>query len=308
MINLETLVRFNVTVWFGKRSLFARTSTTIVTFLLVVVVLYLAPPDTHVIALFLIPISFGAWFLSPTAGWAGAFLSSGVLFIYEIKHHHDGQSVVFFNLFLNILMYSFFAFIISEVRALFAREHELSLQDPLTGLLNRRAISAALIVESRRLQRRHYPLTLAYIDIDDFKKVNDQLGHAAGDACILQLATVLKNTVRATDFVARLGGDEFAVLLPETGPTAAQLAISKVQENLLALIQQRKPPVTVSIGTVTFETTADSPAEMIRVADEVMYEVKRNGKNQVAYKIFRAGTLWPVATKEKKVVGNIEIG
>jgi diguanylate cyclase (GGDEF)-like protein len=305
MINLATLIRFNLTVWIGKRSLLARAGTTAVTFALVVVVLYLAPPDTQVTALFLIPISFGAWYLSPIAGWVGAFLSSAVLFVYEIKHHHDGQGIVFLNLFLNILMYSFFAFITSEVRALYAREHELSLQDPLTGLMNRRALSGALIVESRRLHRRHYPLTLAYIDIDDFKKVNDLHGHATGDTYLRQLATVLKNTVRATDFVARLGGDEFAVLLPETGPTAAQLAITKVQENLLALVQQQKPPVTVSIGAVTFETTADSPAEMIRVADEVMYEVKRSGKNQVAYKIFRAGTLWPAVTAAKvnQVIG-----
>jgi diguanylate cyclase len=119
------------------------------------------------------------------------------------------------------------------------------------------------------------------------------------------MAMVLTSTVRATDFVARLGGDEFALLLPETGPTAARLAISKVQENVLALVQQRTPAVTVTIGVVTFESTADTPQEMIRVADEAMYEAKREGKNRVIYKVFRAGTVWPavVAPKTTRLTG-----
>lgn len=305
MINLGKLVRFNLTFWLGKRSLLFRYITTIATFVAAVVVLYLAPTDAHIIALFLIPISFSAWFLSPAAGWAGAILSSAVLFIYELSHHHDGTGVVYLNLVLNIGMFSFFAYITSEVRALYAREQELSLHDPLTGLLNRRALAGALSVEARRLNRRHYPLTLAYLDIDDFKKINDLLGHEAGDDYLRQIALVLKNTVRATDFVARLGGDEFAILLPETGPTAARLTIAKVQESLLALIQQREPSVTVSIGAITFETSADSPAEMIRVADEAMYEVKRSGKNRILCKVFRAGMVWPavVAERETKMTG-----
>ena len=305
MINVPKLVQFNVTAWVGSRSRLVRASICISTFVAAVVVLYLAPPDVHTTALFLFPISFAAWFLAPAAGWAGAILASAVLFVYETQHHSDETAVVYLNAFHHIGMYSFFAFITSEVRALYKNEHDLSLHDPLTGLLNRRALAGALNVESRRLQRRHYPLTLAYIDIDDFKKVNDLLGHAAGDAYIRQIGQVLKNTVRATDFVARLGGDEFAILLPETGPTAAQLAISKVRENLLGLIQQSNPSVTVSIGAVTFETSADSPSEMIRVADEAMYEVKHTGKNRVTYKVFRAGTVWPavITARETKMTG-----
>ncbi|HWZ42689.1 MAG TPA: diguanylate cyclase [Candidatus Saccharimonadales bacterium] len=299
------LVHFNITVWFGKRSRLARVSTAIFIFTVVALALHFAPPDAHIFALFLVPISFAAWFISRPAGWVGAALASAVLFTYEIQHNHERSAVVFLNFFLNMGMYSFFALITSQVRSMYAREQELSLHDPLTGLLNRRAMDGALGVESRRLRRRHYPFTLAYIDLDDFKKINDLHGHAMGDAYIQQLAMVLKSTVRATDFVARMGGDEFVLLLPETGPTAAQLAIAKVQENVLALIQQRAPAVTVSIGVITFETTAETPADMIRVADEAMYEVKHSGKNRVTYKIFRAGAVWPavVTPKAMKLIG-----
>jgi diguanylate cyclase (GGDEF)-like protein len=295
MGKLAKFVDFNVTAWLGRRSRLVRISLTVFSFAAVTVVLYIAPPDAHITALFLVPISFATWFLSPAAGWTGALLSSAALFIYEFQHHQNESGIIYLNAFLNVGLYSFIAFITTEIRALYKREQELSLHDSLTGLLNRRALTGALVVESRRLQRYHYPLTLAYIDIDDFKKVNDQLGHAAGDTYIRQMALVLKNTVRVSDFVARLGGDEFAVLLPETGPEAAQLTIAKVHESLLTLIQQRIPAVTVSVGAVTFETTADSPAEMIRMADEVMYEVKRSGKNRVAYKVFKAGTVWPAS-------------
>lgn len=288
-MNLAKLIRFNVTAWLGGRSQRARTTVSVASFVVVVVLLYSAPSDAHMTALFLVPISFGAWFISPAAGWLGAVLSSIVLFIYETQHHHGGSGIVYVNALLNIGMYSFFAFVLSEIRSLYEREQELSLHDPLTGLMNRRALTGAITLESRRLNRRHYPLTLAYVDIDDFKKINDQLGHDAGDAYLRHLAQVLKSTVRATDYVARLGGDEFAVLLPETGPTAAQLAIGKVHENLLTVIQQKTPAVSVSIGVVTFETTAESAAEMVRVADEAMYEVKRSGKNRASYKIYRAG-------------------
>jgi len=285
--------RFNITSWLSRRSHSVRLGLTLVAFLAVVAVLHFAPPDIHTAALFLVPISFAAWFLSPGIGWLGAFLAGIVLFAYESRRHPGEPGVIFLNAFLNIGMYSFFAFVIAEIRGLYEREHGLSLHDALTGLLNLRAFTGVLTLESRRLERHQDSLTLAYMDVDDFKIINDTLGHSVGDLFLRDLAATLKNTVRATDYVARLGGDEFAVLLPETNASAAHQAVSKIQESISSLIQNHRPSVSVSIGVVTFEGSADSPAEMIRMADEAMYEAKHSGKNRTAYKEFRAGMLLP---------------
>jgi diguanylate cyclase (GGDEF)-like protein len=305
---MREIRRFNITTWLGRRSRSAHVGLTLASFLGVVAVLHFAPTDVHTAALFLVPISFAAWFLSPGSGWLGAFLAGVVLFVYENRRHPGEPGVIFLNAFLNIGMYSFFAFVISEIRGLYEREQDLSLHDPLTGLLNLRAFTGVLTLESRRLARHHSPLTLTYVDIDDFKSINDTLGHSAGDVFLQDLAVTLKNTVRATDYVARLGGDEFTILLPETGGPAAQLAIAKIFENVAALMQDHRPAVSVSIGVVTFEGPASSPAEMIRMADEAMYEVKRTGKNRIVYKIFQSDILLtvPVRPLERHESASIE--
>jgi len=294
--------RFDITIWLARRSRPVRMAITVAGFLGVVAVLHFAPPDVHTAALFLIPISFAAWFLSPAMGWLGAFLAGILLFLYESRRHTGEPGVIFLNAFLNVGMYSFFAFVISEIRGLYEREHDLSLHDALTGLLNLRAFTGVLTLESRRFRRHQSPLTLAYVDIDDFKSVNDTLGHRGGDIFLQDLAVTLRNTVRATDYVARLGGDEFAVLLPETDIDAARSAIAKIHENVTFLVQNHHPSVSVSIGVVTFESADDVPAEMIRMADEAMYEVKRTGKNGVAFKVFNAGAMSPSA-QQNRVAG-----
>jgi len=303
MVNSANPIRhFNITTWLARRSRSVRRGFTAATFLGILAVLHFAPPDVHTAALFLIPISFAAWFLSPAMGWLGAFLAGILLFLYESRRHPGEPGVIFLNAFLNIGMYSFFAFVISEIRGLYEREHDLSLHDALTGLLNLRAFTGVLTLESRRFRRHQSPLTLAYVDVDDFKSVNDTLGHRGGDIFLQDLAVTLRNTVRATDYVARLGGDEFAVLLPETDAAAARQALAKIHENVTFLVQNHNPPVSVSIGVVTFESADDSPAEMIRMADEAMYEVKRTGKNRVAFKVFNAGGMSPAA-QQSRVAG-----
>jgi diguanylate cyclase (GGDEF)-like protein len=152
-------------------------------------------------------------------------------------------------------------------------------------LLNHRAFVEKVATENRRLQRHPNSLTLAYIDLDNFKRVNDHHGHAAGDTLLLSIAQVMTTTVRSTDFVARLGGDEFAILLPDTNSEAAKSVMAKVQEKLLQHLQEQNYRVTFSIGAVTFAAMRDNPAEMIYMADETMYAVKQRGKNGIEYRV-----------------------
>jgi diguanylate cyclase (GGDEF)-like protein len=143
-------------------------------------------------------------------------------------------------------------------------------------------------LELQRARRYRHPLTLLYIDADNFKIVNDQWGHQTGDQVLIRIARILKNHLRGTDITARLGGDEFVVLLPETASEAAQITARKLRTRLLEDLQRAGWPVTFSIGVLTFTTPPYTVDAMVTEADALMYAVKRSGKNAMKYEIATA--------------------
>lgn len=165
-------------------------------------------------------------------------------------------------------------------------EKKLARCDPLTMVANRRAFFEFAENEIRRAQRYHCVFSIAYIDLDNFKYVNDTFGHNAGDEVLRIVSKVLQNNLREVDFVARLSGDEFAIILPETRPQEAKIAILRIHKLLLYAMQKKEYPVTFSIGTVTFSVPPKNPDVMIKIADEVMYSVKRSGKNSVEFAVY----------------------
>jgi diguanylate cyclase (GGDEF)-like protein len=170
----------------------------------------------------------------------------------------------------------------SRLKTLLAKEHDLARIDSLTTVPNRRAFYEALDKERVKSARYRRPFTIAYLDLDNFKKVNDSLGHAVGDELLVQVASGLRSNLRASDCVGRLGGDEFAILLPETDATAAQLVLSKLRLRLLEEMKAHSWKVTFSIGAATFLDPPDSLDVIIRMADETMYAIKTHGKNNVS--------------------------
>jgi diguanylate cyclase (GGDEF)-like protein len=286
MAGITKLARINVTAWLERRSRFFRVSTSVLMFVLTVLLRRLIEPDIHLSVVFLVPISFATWFVAPALGWFFVVAATAVLTFFDVRQQHGtSPSTLYLNGLLNLGMFAFFTFIFTEVRTLYDREQSLSLHDSLTGLLNRRALVGTLALENRRMRRHRRPLTLAYIDLDDFKRVNDHFGHDVGDQLLRTLAEAMRNAVRSTDFVARLGGDEFVVLLPETHPEAAKSVVAKLQEKLFQESREINHPVTFSIGTVTFPAPQATAADMVRAADEAMYAAKQRGKNTVEYRI-----------------------
>jgi diguanylate cyclase (GGDEF)-like protein len=286
MTGITKLTRINVTAWLDRRSRFFRLAASLLLFVLTISLRHLIAPDIHFAVVFLVPISFATWFVAPALGWFFVVAATVVLAFFDVRQQQTVNSAtLYLNGLLNLGMFAFFTFIFTEVRTLYDREQNLSLHDPLTGLLNRRALIGTLALENRRMHRHCNPLTLAYIDLDDFKHVNDRFGHDVGDELLRTVADAMKNTVRSTDFVARLGGDEFVVLLPETDQAAAKSAIAKLQEKLLQESRNLDHPVTFSIGTVTFPTPLATAADMIRAVDEAMYAAKQRGKNTVEYRL-----------------------
>lgn len=181
----------------------------------------------------------------------------------------------------------------AELQAANAALEHLATRDSLTGLHNRRSLDARL-AEAQALDRRYGRQNarvhgLLLVDVDHFKRINDQFGHPAGDAVLRQLALLLQASVRVTDVAARFGGEEFAVLLPElAGALEAVMAAEKVRAAVEAAIFPEVGRVTVSIGVSLASPDDPDVRPLIDRADAALYEAKRGGRNAVVLKTAEA--------------------
>jgi len=158
---------------------------------------------------------------------------------------------------------------------------ELALTDGLTGAWNRRRFEESVESEIHRAARECQPLTMMLIDIDHFKCINDTLGHDAGDKVLVELAGLLRDSVRKSDSVTRWGGEEFVLLLPNTGLAAAQALAERIRECIEQHSFELVDRVTASFGVAEF-VAMESWADWMRRGDQALYEAKENGRNQVA--------------------------
>jgi diguanylate cyclase (GGDEF)-like protein len=249
------------------------------------IVNYLAGPDFSFVLFYLLPVSVVAWLVGRRAGFVVALACVVGYFLTEfLSAHFDGRTyLTVINAFARLGAFLFVVYFVSALRRSHQHERELARTDELTGATNRRSFFEAAQSEINRARRHRHPFTVAYIDVDNFKGLNDRSGHAAGDALLRETTGAIKATVREIDLVARLGGDEFVVLLPETDEEAAHAVVSRVRKCLDDLAARRGWQVTFSIGVVTWTTPPRTVDTMIRQADDTMYEVKNTGKNRVAH-------------------------
>jgi len=166
-----------------------------------------------------------------------------------------------------------------------ADAERLSLTDELTRLHNARYLRQFLVNEIKRARRYHTKVSALFLDLDDFKHVNDHHGHLAGSHCLMEMAALLLPSVRDTDCVVRYGGDEFVVILPEAGPEDAAIVAerirAKVEAHRFTGGRRLKISLTVSIGAAVFPDNALSPHQLISSADQAMYAAKAGNKNCV---------------------------
>ena len=182
---------------------------------------------------------------------------------------------------LGALVYVLTAWFAADITTAALHARASALADPLTGLGNRRFFEDMAERELNRSRRYHRPLALAYIDIDNFRSVNDERGHAAGDALLRRVAEELPSGIRRSDIVARVGGDEFVILLPETPPEGAETAMRKLRDRLRAIAREDGYDIGFSIGVATSGEGATTLKALMSAADATMYTAKRTGQGLV---------------------------
>jgi diguanylate cyclase (GGDEF)-like protein len=170
-----------------------------------------------------------------------------------------------------------------ELEATNARLRETSFKDEVAGIYNRRFFSVRLEEEISRHRRFNHPVSIVLLDLDGFKAVNDELGHAVGDETLREVAQVLTKHSRGINVVSRYGGDEFAVLLVETSKAGARLYAQRIRDVLARHTFTHGKPITASVGVACLpDDEASTADELVKLADEALYVAKRSGKNQVA--------------------------
>ena len=198
--------------------------------------------------------------------WPGAFLSIativGMFAVDNFVTRHipfpSNDFVPYWNTAIRLSYFILIVWILDKLRSALIREHMYARRDFLTGIANSLAFDERMQAEIDRARRYGHPVSVAFMDCDDFKQVNDRFGHKVGDRLLRTVAQEMQKYLRTVDVLARMGGDEFAVLLPETGAEQALAVMQKLQDRMARTAAVRERAVSFSIGIATLLTPADT--------------------------------------------------
>ena len=237
---------------------------------------------------YVLPVALVTWLAGRRLGVMTSVISAGIWYWADAAggHQYSNALTPIWNTLIRLAFFLIITFLLAALQHALQREEELARVDGLTGAVNARFFYTLADREMDRCRRYRHPFTLAYVDLDDFKLVNDQRGHHAGDEVLRRVVASAREHLRKTDVVARLGGDEFGLLCPETNEEAAKVVVSKVRDGLLEEMRLGNWPITFSIGVMTCRAVPDTSDELLRMADEIMYTVKRDGKNGIRYSTY----------------------
>ncbi|HEX5765006.1 MAG TPA: GGDEF domain-containing protein [Woeseiaceae bacterium] len=234
--------------------------------------------ELSVSVFYLIPVGVATWYGNRQLGYIVSGLSAGTWLVVEQAtaqpYSHDW--ILFWNSAVRLLAFAVVAFLLAELRTLLQRQQELARTDSLTGLLNRTGFLERASIATTSAARYGYSVAVAYIDLDDFKNINDSLGHEQGDAVLTAVGKLLAKSSRDSDVVARIGGDEFVVMLPNTSLAGARAYFEKMRFELqMKIRQQGWKTLGLSVGAVVFDKAPEDIFEALRLADKLMYRAKR---------------------------------
>lgn len=227
--------------------------------------------------LFLFPIGLASWHAGPNAG---AFVAAASAFLWAMAESGSAADIAG-----RLILFLILPALLPAVRRERDHERESGQIDYLTRTASKRGFLAKAGEEVQRSQRYKRPFTVAAMDIDQFHRINEQLGHQAADNLLRCVARTLREKVRSSDLVARLGNDEFALFFPETQSEAARIVLERLRKYLLDVVEKNEWPVTFSIGAVTYLQPPDSTDVMLRKVTDLVEAVKTAGRNSIRHEV-----------------------
>ena len=273
---------------FSHRSLFFIFNFSMILVLILALIDFITGFEISFSIFYLVPISIAAWYHGRTGGILISIISSlaWLLVDFSSGHHYSNAIIPVWNTFVRFGFFILTSYLLSALKMRLQNEQRLARTDQLTGIMNAGAFKEAAKIYFDLAARHHHTVALAYIDLDNFKTINDTTGHTEGDRVLKIVASEMNNGIRSVDLIARLGGDEFAILLPETDCTGAQFVFNKIRQRLIRLANMESWPVGFSIGVAVFKTVPKSIDSAVKIADALMYRVKAAGKNQIIFQVY----------------------
>lgn len=249
---------------------------------------YVTGAHISMMLLYALPVFVSARYCGKWEGIVVAAIAAASWLVVNLFHQVPGESeaILSWNAFTRLGIFVLIAYTVSlqaKLRLALAREKLRADTDRLTGLLNKAAFRERVEEEINRARRYGHPLSLVFIDLDNFKQINDTEGHARGDKLLGHVSDTIMHTIRGTDIAGRIGGDEFAVCYPEIDGEHVRKAVGKLVNALDIMTSQSGWQVTASIGAITCTEICDSYDVLLGKADKLMYVAKGKGKNTAEF-------------------------
>lgn len=232
---------------------------------------------------YLVPVGVASWYGRRSIGIAMAVVSSTIWLVVDLTsgHQYSHALIPIWNAGVRLGFFAIVAHLLAVQREQIIRERVKAKTDALTGIKNTAGFLSDVQTLWDLASRHGHHTSLAYLDLDNFKSVNDTRGHAEGDAVLRAVAATISDSLRRTDVFGRLGGDEFAILMPETPCEGAKDVLRRVRDAVTHRVRDHGWPITVSIGAVVLQPPYPPLGEALREADALMYRAKQAGRDRV---------------------------
>lgn len=259
---------------------------------------YLTGPEIAFSLFYLLPIILITWYVGSVVGFIASIISAVVYYVVDILTgaEYSQLFVSYWNAAIPLAFFLIITVLLAALKRSYAQGKVLALTDNLTGAIDTRSFSEVATKEIERARANKQPLSVAYLDLDELKSVNDSLGKSIGDRVLSSVVKQAKRELRKVDTVARLGGDEFAILMPVTDQDDAKEIISRVHSRLMKEVKKRKWPITFSIVVLTCFKMPLTSDELIRRLEDLMVTAKKGGKDSLSYSMY--GEVPPVTEPE----------
>ena len=249
---------------------------------------YVTGPEIALSIFYVVPVILVVLSTNKKQGYIISFCAAAVWLAADlsVRHIYTNPVIPWWNAGVRFAFFALITNFTSIFKKMYEQEETLARTDFLTGTANRRLLSETAQMKDFGPDAPDRPCTAVYLDLDNFKKINDEFGHAVGDDVLHTIGSIINQNLRKSDIGARIGGDEFVILLPGTGAEDSLKVAKKIKDKITQQGRKEKWPLTVTMGCATFLKSPAPVSEMISKADNLMYEAKAAGKNTIKSRVW----------------------